>query len=353
MEALNEAMVFWQRHQTAPLETVESLLDFLTDEAHAVESRAQALEQISLYSENAPQLAVWIEALQKRCEPCGLEGGYWRGKALFDCAGTGGGGMSILNISTAAVFVLAALGVPVVKHGNRGVTRKSGSADVIEALGISLEISPAQTSHCLEEAGAVFLYAPCYHPVLKKLAPVRQFLGSQAKASIFNLVGPLLNPAVPAAQMIGVLKPGYLDLYAEILRLLKRPRYLVVWGQDDISALSLSEVSVSGKNEFRAQMPGSEDPATWPIERLSGNPLEALRVNNALESAQRIESILGGQDNEPGREFVVANAAAGLCVHRVGLAYVAARDMAREALDSGKAAGVLTRWRKFSQRGKN
>src|SRR5277367_3838561 len=142
--------------------------------------------------ETATELAACAEAFLPEALDPGLRGS-WQGKPLLDCCGTGGGGLNLLNISTGVMFLLAALGIPVVKHGNRGITKKSGSADVLEALGLQIDSAPEEVPCQLEEVGCAFLFAPAYHPTFAVIAPVRRALGAEGRRTIFNLLGPMLN----------------------------------------------------------------------------------------------------------------------------------------------------------------
>src|SRR5277367_5170366 len=148
--------------------------------------------------ETAVELAACAEAFLPQALDPGLRGS-WQGKPLLDCCGTGGGGLNLLNISTGLMFILAAMGIPVVKHGNRGITKRTGSADVLEAMGIKIDLAPELVPRCLEEVGCAFLFAPFYHTSFATIAPVRRALGAKGQRTIFNLIAPLLNPARPDA----------------------------------------------------------------------------------------------------------------------------------------------------------
>ena len=172
--------------------------------------------------------------------------GSWQDKPLLDCCGTGGGGLNLLNVSTGIVFILAAMGVPVVKHGNRGLTKKSGSADVLEALGIRIDLPPEKMESCLEEVGAAFLFAPAYHTSFSVLAPIRKRLGTEGQRTVFNLLGPLLNPARPDARLVGVFLQAHGELYQATLRHMGCPRFTVVCGEDSKTGTAIGEASARG-----------------------------------------------------------------------------------------------------------
>ncbi|NJK93479.1 MAG: anthranilate phosphoribosyltransferase [Blastochloris sp.] len=220
---------------------VEGLLDARVTDGQKVDF----LRALSAKGESDRELAAFARALLPRAVHPGVEGQV-ENEALFDCCGTGGGGLNLVNLSTAMMPVLAACGVPVVKHGNRGVTKKSGSADVLEALGSRIDFSAERVPEALGECGMVFLMAPQYHPAFRHVAAARKQLAGEGKRSIFNLLGPLLNPSRPATQLLGVFQRGHLELFQRALRELGRERFLVVCGLDGDGS-SVGEVSVTGK----------------------------------------------------------------------------------------------------------
>jgi anthranilate phosphoribosyltransferase len=255
---------------------------------------------------------------------------------VLDTCGTGGDGSSTFNISTAAALVAAGAGVPVVKHGNRAMSSRSGSADVLASLGVCVEGDAACARRCLDGAGMGFCFAPHFHPALKHVAPVRRRLGVR---TLFNLLGPLANPARAAYQLLGVGRPELLDPLAGALALLGVRRALLVCGHD-----GLDEVSLSTPTQVR-EVRGHEVSAwEWTPEDfgLARCAVEELRANGPQESAAVIRAVLAGEDG-PARRVVLANAAAALLAAdrvttpREGVARAAA------ALDDGRARTVLER----------
>lgn len=255
---------------------------------------------------------------------------------LVDTCGTGGDGSGTFNISTAAALVVAAAGVPVAKHGNRKVTSKTGSADVLAALGVDISAPLERVERCLDELGICFCFAPLVHPSMKRVAEVRQQLGVP---TIFNLLGPLSNPAAAPFQVIGVGKSELRPLLAEALRLLGTTRSLVVQGEDGLDEVTLAgptrvtEVTPEGLRNF------SWTPADFGLEPQS---LAPLAVENPEQSAAVIRGILRG-DAGPARDIVVLNAAAALWTAGKAGTPREGAQLAATAIDSRAAEELLGR----------
>jgi anthranilate phosphoribosyltransferase len=262
---------------------------------------------------------------------------------LLDTCGTGGDGSETFNISTAAAIVAAAAGVAVAKHGNRGISSKSGSADVLAALGVNIEASIAQCEACLNQVGICFCFAPLMHQSMKHVAPVRKKLGVP---TIFNMLGPLCNPARAQFQLLGVGKPHLRNTLAQALRLLGTERAVVVCGQDGLDEVSLQATTdctwtdADGWREFQ-----------WTPEQfgLRTQPgMSAMKVANPQESAAVITAILAGAPGPP-REIVVLNAAAAIWTIDPTLSEVECSERARQAIDTGAARHVLNELRRVSR----
>lgn len=253
---------------------------------------------------------------------------------VLDTCGTGGDGTGTFNISTAAALVVAGCGVPVVKHGNRAVSSQSGSADVLAALGVRVEGDLPFTRRCLDRAGLAFCFAPHFHPALRHVAPVRRRLGVR---TLFNLLGPLANPAGADFQVLGVGRPDLLDTLAAALSLLGPRRALLVSGKD-----GLDEVSLAGPT-FVREVAGSRVRAwEWTPDDFGLAPCDTavLRVPGAAESAAVIRGILAGDDGPPTR-VVLANAAAALVAVGRAATPREAVALAADSLASGRARRVL------------
>ncbi len=341
---LREAQEHCQKGLEIESAMVPALVAELLDPVLAVSSKADFLKALSAKGETEHELAAFAKALLPRAVPTSLRGRF-QGKALFDCCGTGGGGLNIVNLSTALMPVLAACAVPVVKHGNRGVTKKSGSADVLEALGIHINIKPDQIEPCLEACGMVFLMAPLYHPTFKNVAEARKSLAHEGLRSIFNLLGPLLNPCLPETQLLGVFHSHHVELFQKALHSLDRDRFLVVCGTD-ADGTALGEVSVTGTNQAQGflQKAFKED---LGLRKISGSYQELL-VNSRDESASRIMDFLRGEEKGFLRHAILMNAAVALQVHGSVEVISEGYGQAAEAIDSGAALKALERFQNFS-----
>lgn len=258
------------------------------------------------------------------------------GDMLVDVVGTGGDGKHTFNISTTAAFVVAGYGVKVAKHGNRAVSSKSGSADVLMALGGNLDLSPEQVGKCLNDVGIGFLYAVKHHPAMKHAIGPRRELGQR---TIFNILGPLTNPAGATHKLIGVYSPHLTEPIAHVLGQLGSKAVFVVHGAD-----GLDELSTTGVNRVSHWHSGEVktfelDPADLGLKRAS---IEEMLGGDPADNAKITRDILSGADQGPRRDIVLLNAAAALSVEcgdwKAGL------EEARESLDSGKALKTLDAW---------
>jgi len=263
------------------------------------------------------------------------------GPGLLDVCGTGGDKAGLFNVSTAVMFVAAACGARVVKHGNRGVTSKSGGADVLEALRVRIDLPPRES---LEAAGCAFLFAQSYHPAFKAVAPVRKALGAEGTPTIFNSIGPLLNPAIPDYQLAGIFSEKLLPTYAEVFRILGRKHAWVAHGHG-----GLDEVSTLGPTKILALENGATRERTIDPASLGLAPakLEDLRGGSPAENATLLEDLLSGKHRGPKQDIVALNAACALVISGIAADLPSALEKARAALDSGQAHTVLTRLRQI------
>jgi anthranilate phosphoribosyltransferase len=256
----------------------------------------------------------------------------------IDVCGTGGDGQHSLNVSTAVSLVVAACGVPVAKHGNRAASSASGAADVLSALGVP-ELPVERLGPCLEAVGITFLHAARHHPAMARVAPVRRALG---RRTIFNMLGPLANPAGVERQLVGVFAPIALPLMAGALAELGSRRALVIHG-DGFDELAVSGDSQSILVADRTLTPGTIRPEDAGVGR---HPASALAGGDPAHNAARLEALLAGQ-RDAYRDIVLLNAAAALTVAHPALGLIAAAGQAAEAVDSGAAADTLARWKAF------
>jgi anthranilate phosphoribosyltransferase len=251
-----------------------------------------------------------------------------------DTCGTGGDGSCTFNISTAAAIVVAGAGQPVAKHGNRAQSSRCGSADVLEELGVVIQLSPDAVRRCVEQVGIGFLFAPAFHPAFRHAAVPRRELGIR---TVFNVIGPLANPARVRLQALGVGDPALVPLMAGVLQRLGHRRALVLSGAGGIDELGLDAPSGYHDVTPAAITEHSVDPAALG---LAAAPVSALRGGDAGENAAAIRAVLGGEAG-PHRDVVLLNAAAALIAAERAAGFPEALDGARESIDSGRAAGRL------------
>ncbi len=328
---------------------VASAMAALLDPAVNDEAKAAFLRAWTERGETANELAACAAALLPRAADPGVRGS-WNGKPLLDCCGTGGGGLNLLNISTGIVFILAAMGIPVVKHGNRGLTKKSGSADVLEALGIRIDLPPEKLKACLEEVGAAFLFAPAYHTSFSVLAPVRKKLGAEGKRTVFNLLGPLLNPAQPDARLVGVFTEKNLHLYHATLAAMGCPHFEIACGTDAPAKKNIGEVSANGTTLLSGTRKDASDRLTFTLPEPSdpAGRLDSMLVSDARESASRLLALLSRRDHGLARETLLLNAAVAAWAQGGSSSIAEGKALAAEVLDSGRALEVLGKWQEFS-----
>ncbi|MBX9725714.1 MAG: anthranilate phosphoribosyltransferase [Rickettsiales bacterium] len=299
----------------------------LDGDIHGDEALAY-LTSLDISRINAPQLAGAVDAVMARAKP------FPRHAEAIDCCGTGGDGRSTYNISTAAALVVAARGVVVAKHGNRAITSQSGSADVLEALGMYTNITPEHAGKILEQVGICFLYAPNFHPGFARVAPLRKAIG---KRTIFNLLGPLCNPARVKRQLIGVFAAEYSSLVAETAQLLGSTHVMVVHGEDGTDELSITgntHVSHLQDNTIRYSSIRPQDAGLMPHDG------RALIGGNATQNARALRDVLGGLES-PYADAVLLNAAAMLMLADKAPTLHEGVALARSTIARGEASKKL------------
>ncbi len=296
----------------------------------ALRTRGETVEEITGFAQAMRERSVKV--------PVRSEG------PLLDICGTGGTGMSTINVSTTAMFVAAAGGARLAKHGNRGVTKRSGSADVLEALGVNLELSPERLADALEEVGLAFLFARAHHPAMRFVAPIRADLKAR---TIFNNLGPLTNPAAADRQLMGVYSPALTRTLAEVLRGLGLTRALVVHGD------GLDDFTVSGETYVSELRPDGEivehvvSPEEVGFERA---PREALLGGDARANAAATRAILAGRTHGPQRDVVQFNAGAALYLADLAGSVAEGVQRAGELLDAGAGLDTLEAYLAFGRR---
>ncbi len=260
----------------------------------------------------------------------------------IDLCGTGGDGHGTLNVSTAAAFVVAACGVPVAKHGNRNMSSRTGAADVLEALGVRIDLEPAAAERCLHEAGICFLFAQTYHPAMKHVAPVRRELGFR---TIFNLLGPLSNPGGVRRQLLGVFSRDWVVPVAQVLQKLGAEKAWVVHGSDGLDEMTITGASHVAVLENEKISSFTVVPQDVGLEHAS---LAALKGGIPDDNADAIRKLLAGAKGAF-RDIVLLNAAAALIVADKAHDLKEGIALAEKAIDSGRAANVLARLEAVSQ----
>ena len=255
--------------------------------------------------------------------------------SFLDTAGTGSSSAKTFNVSTAAAFVIAGAGVPVAKHGNRGVTSRTGSSDVLAALGVRIDVPPQITEKCLNELGVCFMFAPLYHGTTKRVAAIRRELGVR---TIFNLLGPLTNPAGAPFQIVGVSQPAYVEPLARALSALGTRRAWVVHGLDGLDEVTLADKTLVAEACDGAVRVFDLCPEDFGLKRAS---LDGLVAPDAETSASLIRQILAGELGSAARDLVIANAASALFVAAAADNLKEATRLAAISIDSGAAARKL------------
>jgi len=327
--------------------TIKEAIARLIEGQGLTEAEAEAvMEQIMAGQATPAQIGGFLIALRAKGETVAEVTGFARAMRrnaiavrprrplLLDTCGTGGDGACTFNISTAAAFVVAGAGLAVAKHGNRSVSSKCGSADVLEALGVRLELSPEKMAACIDEVGIGFLYAPLLHPAMKHAIGPRREMGVR---TVFNILGPLTNPAGAQAQVLGVYDGALIETMAQVLGSLGSQAAFVVHSAD-----GLDELSTTGPNQVSHLQDGQVstfilDPLRLGLPRAT---LDELKGGDAEENASTLRSVLGGEPG-PKRDVVLLNAAAGLVVGGLANDMVEGLSLAAQSIDTGAARAKL------------
>ena len=318
---------------------IDAAVAALTDATVPDAAKADFLRALRAKGETPAEIAGFAHALLARAVDPAIDPARLPGP-LLDVCGTGGDQLGLFNVSTTAALLLAAGGVAVVKHGNRAVTSKSGGADVLAALGVPLDLPPAGLRRSLETTRFGFLFAPHYHPAFKAVGPVRRQLAAEGIGTIFNLLGPLLNPARPDYQLVGIFSPDLTHPYAEVLQRLGRRSAWVVHGaggMDELSTFGETQISrFEDGGEIRDAVLAPEDAG---LARTAD--LAILRGGNAQENARILVGILAGEITDGRCDLVLLNAAAGFVVTRLAENLAAGVERARATIRKGNALRVL------------
>ncbi|HEX5084151.1 MAG TPA: anthranilate phosphoribosyltransferase [Blastocatellia bacterium] len=340
-ELLNKLIT---RRDLAQAEAAALLEAILADDA--TDSRiAAALVALASKGETEEELAGFAQTMRTRCSRIAPKHSRY-----IDTCGTGGSVAKTFNVSTAAAFVVAAAGVPVAKHGNVGVTSRAGSADALGALGVKVDLPPERAGEIFDEIGVCFMFAPLHHSATKRVAMVRRDLGVR---TIFNLLGPLTNPAGAPFQVAGVSSEAACEKVARALARLGTRRAWVVRGED-----GLDEITLAGKTVVYSASPGGPTEGFMAVERfevapedfgLRRAPIDHLRGGSAQENAAIISDVLEGRRKDEARDLVLINAAASLFVAGAANSLDGAVEMAAHSIETGAALAKLHELRRVSQ----
>jgi anthranilate phosphoribosyltransferase len=321
-----------------PADVMERAFETLLSGEATPAQIAALLVSLRMKGETASEIGAAARVMRRHCVPVTLA----KPSVLFDNCGTGGDSSFTFNISTAAAIVIAAAGVSVAKHGNRAASSKTGSADVLEALGVAVELQPPSIARCVEQGGIGFMFARLHHPAMRHVAPVRSEVPVR---TLFNFLGPLCNPAGATHQLIGVPEPRLCEMLARVLGELGTTRAWIVCGEG-----GLDEVALSGPTRVaqldRGNLSVTEiTPADFGLPE---HPLESLKVADVAQSAAVIRAIFAGEQG-PHRDAVLINAAAGLFVAGQVSSLREGTSAAAEAIDTGAAARKLETWGRLSK----
>jgi len=304
-------------------------------------AKADFLRALAQKGETPAEIASFVNEFLKLAVDPGLDRARLPGPML-DVVGTGGDKLHLFNVSSTAMFILAAGGVCVTKHGNRGITSKAGGADVLEALGIKIDLPKERVVEGIESIGLGFFFAPLYHPAFKAVAEARKMLAAEGQRSIFNILGPLLNPSRPDYQLIGVFDPALTRVFGEILVQLGRKGAWVVHGSAG-GGQGMDELSNLGVNEVCQLAGGSlSDVTIHPADfGFGAGTLEELVGGDAAENAITLEAVLAGTIKGGKRDIAVLNAAAGFVITGTVPDLAAGKALAEDLLGRGAAHAKL------------
>lgn len=326
---------------------VREAVNALVDETPAVTAKADFLTALARKGETPEEIAAFAHELRERAVAPPVDATWRSGREILDVVGTGGDHLSTFNISSTAALIASAAGVAVAKHGNRAVTSSVGSADVMEALGIPFNLEPADAAQALQAHGFAFFFAPKYHPAFKHIIPARKLCAGRGQRTVFNFLGPLVNPARPTAALIGVPRPDLCEPLARVLQSLGLRRAMVVCGAapaPDGTTRHLDELSTLGENtlaEFyheRGFSCGTLDPKQFPVQPAT---LADLRGGDREFNATIIRRLLRGEERGPKRDAVLLNAGAALFVAGAARSVSEGWELAAAVMDDGRAERKL------------
>lgn len=322
-----ESLTFEEAHAA-----VNSILDGACNEIEI----AGYLTALAAKGEQAQEVAGMARALRDHAVPVRP-----KTENLVDIVGTGGDGQSTFNISTTAAIVAAGAGVPIAKHGNRAITSKCGSADILAELGVKIDAAPEVIERCIDEVGIGFMFAPSHHPAMKYVQPIRKTLGFR---TVFNILGPLANPANVSLQIVGVAKPEWMPVMAEALKLLGVDRAMVVHGSgmDEFTTCGTTDIIDLKEGHLTRRTINHSDFG------IAGASLNDLLGGSLAENVAITRAVIENTTVGPTRDVVVFNAAAAIVISGKAGDFTEGIALAAAAIDSGKAKQTLAKWVKLS-----
>jgi anthranilate phosphoribosyltransferase len=335
------------RAQSLTEDQIRRAVELLASETILPASKADFLIALARKGETPVEIAAFASALRERSIPVPLDE-ETRSREILDIVGTGGDRLGTFNISTTAAIICAAAGVTVAKHGNRAVTSQAGSADVLEALGIRIDLSPAEAAQSLRDQHFAFFFAPGFHPAFKHIGPARKLCAERGQRTIFNFLGPLLNPVRPSAVLVGVAQAELCEPLAHVLQSLGVRRGMVVSGNVKSEAggrpAGLDELSTLGDNTVAEFY--HERGFTASGLSLDNFPLQPARLVDLLggdkfHNAEITRRILHGEERGPKRDAALLNASAALFVAGRAKSMIEGWELAGETIDAGKAGAKL------------
>jgi len=339
---IEKAIITAMRSEDLTAETMRAVMQEVMQGQVPEVQMAAWLVALHMKGESATELAAAAQTMRDLALPFPQAGTH---QPLLDTCGTGGDGSGLFNVSTAAALVIASMGLCVAKHGNRSASSKCGSADVLEAAGIAIQLPTTDAAICLEQIKICFLFAPMYHPAMRHIAGVRKMLKAR---TMFNLLGPLANPAHPAYQLLGVYDPRWLEPFASVLIQLGVQRGMVIHSTDGLDELSICAPSRAlCWDESGVWHHALIDPV--PL-RLAHPSLAPLQVRDVNESLRLLYRVLSGEDQGAPRDMVALNSAAAIQLAGLAPDLPTAVELAIQQLQSAKPAALLDRWAALSRK---
>ena len=320
----------------------------LTEEKIPAATKADFLIALAQKGESADEIAAFAAALREKSILPPIEKNWRESREILDIVGTGGDRLGTFNISTTSAILCAAAGVAVAKHGNRAVTSLAGSADVLEVLGVRIDLTPEEAARSLREKNFAFFFAPNFHPAFRHISAARKICAERGQRTIFNFLGPLLNPARPSAMLVGVPRAELCGPLAKVLQSLGVRRAMVVCGKIENRKSKienfLDELSTLGENQIAEFY--QERGFTTSVLSLENFPLQPARLEDLLggdkfQNAEIVRNILRGTDCGPKRDAVLLNAGAALFVAGNAKSLAEGWDLAAETIDNGRAKAKL------------